>query len=224
MSLILNIDTALDEASVCLSEKGIPIQLATCAEQKDQGSWLHNTIRELLKAEGKYIQALNAVAVTIGPGSYTGLRLGLSAAKGICYALNIPLITIGTLDLLASVVKARKGQLICPMIDARRMEVFTAIFDHSLQPILPPHALILDGKSFGEFLSSSKIIFVGNGSIKFSKILSHPRAIFSPAKANSAHLGQLSYPRFQKKIFADMVYSEPLYVKEFHTIEKRIER
>ena len=217
MSFILNIETSVDTASVCLAKDGETLQLATNENQKDHASWLHVAIAQIIKDAGYVMADLQAVAVSIGPGSYTGLRIGLATAKGLCYALNIPLIAVGTLDMMAFTTINEKGDMICPMIDARRMEVFTAVYDKKLQPIIKLQAMLLNENSFAEQLSSNKIIFSGNGSKKLQQIISNEKAFFSSVQANASHLAQLSDKRFIKKEFADLAYLQPLYLKEFYS-------
>src|SRR6266513_982784 len=129
MSLLLNIDTAIETASICLSKDGNVLHLSINENQKDHAAWLTVAIQEMMQNSGYQLNQLNAIAVTIGPGSYTGLRVGLSTAKGLCYVLKIPLLTIGTLEMMAFAAKQNPVDLLCPMIDARRMEVFTAVYD-----------------------------------------------------------------------------------------------
>jgi tRNA threonylcarbamoyladenosine biosynthesis protein TsaB len=218
MALILHIDTAVEGASVCVAENGSLVTPVLATNQKDQSGWLHTSINELMKTDGLQIGKLDAVAVTIGPGSYTGLRVGLSAAKGLCFALQIPLITINTLTVMA--YKSRSAQsnlLICPMIDARRMEVFTAVYDGNLKEIMPPCAMILNGTNFDHLLSDHKMIFSGNGSPKWQKVLSHPNAQFSTEVTNAGDMVYLADQYFKDKQFADLAYTEPLYVKEFYS-------
>lgn len=164
---------------------------------------------------------INAVAVSNGPGSYTGLRIGLSAAKGLCYALQIPLITIGTLQMMAQAAKNSEANLFCPMIDARRMEVFTALYDSEGNEVMKPAALILDENSFAEELKESRILFFGNGAGKFKDICSNSNAIFKDIEAEASHLAKISQQKFTAGDFAALAYSEPYYVKEFFTTQKR---
>ncbi len=217
MSFILNIDTALDTASVCLAQKEEILALAINENQKNQAAWLHLAIDEILKKNNLRPNQLDAVAVSIGPGSYTGLRVGLATAKGLCYALHIPLIAVSTLKMIAFEAKDEAASLICPMIDARRMEVFTAIYDKELQEKNPAQALIIDEYSFADILSTSAVLFCGNGSKKLQPLISNNNASFSDNVSNASHLSPLSQNCFFKKEFTDIAYSVPLYIKEFYS-------
>lgn len=217
MALILNIDTSIQSGSVCLSRDGKSIGFLENSERGQQAAWLHNSIKQLMADAGVDLKSLNAIAVSNGPGSYTGLRIGLSAAKGICYALNIPLILINTLKIMASAVADQADDLICPMIDARRMEVFTAIYDKNLNIIDQPKALVLQSDSFSELLASRKILFVGNGSTKFKELTNYSNANFVNHTHNALDLAKLSSKMFDESQFADLAYSEPEYVKAVHT-------
>ena len=217
MAIILNIDTAAETASVCLSRDAEVIKLAINDNQKDHAAWLHPATREMIKEAGVQINELDAVAVSIGPGSYTGLRVGLSAAKGLCYALNIPLITIGTLELMSSPVNKETADLFCPLIDARRMEVFMAAYNRSMKEIIKPCAMIIDENSFKDLLSSQKVCFFGSGSKKLQKILDLDHAIFSKSTVNASDMAALACKSFFEKNFADTAYAEPLYIKEFYS-------
>jgi len=217
MSLILNIDTSIDKASVCLAENGSIIQLSVHENQKDHAAWLHPAIDELLKKNGFKPVELSAIAVSIGPGSYTGLRIGLATAKGLCFALKIPLITIVTLEMMAFSVKEEAIDLVCPLIDARRMEVFTATYDKFLKELMAPSSIIVDENSFADLLSNRQMLFCGNGIQKLKMIGNNPNATFSKTEADASHLSGLSYPMFLKKEFANLAYTEPFYIKEFFT-------
>ncbi len=221
MSLILNIDTALDAASVCLAKDEEIIQLAFNENQKDHAAWIHNAIAEMLRNNNAAITQLEAVAVSIGPGSYTGLRVGLAAAKGLCFALHIPLIAVSTLKIVAYAVKQEATDLICPMIDARRMEVFTAVYDRYMQEIIPAHALIIDETSFASLLSSNEVLFCGNGSKKLQQLIKTSNAGFCDTPHNASHLSALSVTRFRNKEFVNLAYTEPLYIKEFYTPDRK---
>ncbi len=217
MAVILNIDTALDTASVCLSRNGERFGFMANERQKDHAAWLHMAIRDLLKAQSIDTGQLNAIAVSIGPGSYTGLRIGLSAAKGLCYALGIPLITVGTLEVIAFASRENNTDLICPLIDARRMEVFAAVYNKLLQEIVKPTALILTENSFSHELLTNRILFCGNGRKKLQSVLCHENAIFSDSIATAADLAHLANKYWKEKRFANLAYTEPLYVKEFYS-------
>ena len=217
MALILNIDTALETGSVCISKDGLSIAYLENKEQGKQASWIHEAINNLLKEVQIDLKSLSAIGVSNGPGSYTGLRIGLSTAKGICYALNIPLITINTLSMMASAVAAKAEDLICPMIDARRMEVFTALYDKELNTIESRRSLILNENSFAEILAERKILFTGNGSERFKNLVQHSNALFLNHFFNAQDLIPLSFKMFQSSQFADLAYSEPEYVKAVHT-------
>jgi|SRR6185369_13801864 len=228
MALILNIDTALEIASLSLAENAVIIHSTENDQQKDHAAWIHNAIKELFEISGKRIDKLNAVAVSNGPGSYTGLRVGLSTAKGLCYAQNIPLITIGTLEIMAfSAIRNLKlvpdtelpapDPLICPMIDARRMEVFAAVYNVKMEEIMKPRALILDERSFEELLKWHKILFLGNGSEKLFQISKYPNAEFRKLTLDPEAMAILSYKNFIGNNFAGLAYTEPLYLKEFYS-------
>src|ERR1700738_4487907 len=156
MALILNMDTATETASISLSKGGISLALSENKEQKEHAAWLHSAVEKMMQETGYRMRDLQAVAVTAGPGSYTGLRVGMAAAKGFCYALDIPLITENTLKVMAFAAREQTSDagLLCPMIDARRMEVFTAIFQRDLKELMPTTAMVIDGNSFSTWLSS----------------------------------------------------------------------
>ena len=220
MALILNIDTAVEAASVCLAKDGKVLSIAKNERQGDHAAWLHVGIKEIFEKNNLEVGSIDAVAVTEGPGSYTGLRIGMATAKGICYALNKPLITLNTLLVMANAAKNEDAGLLCPMIDARRMEVFTAIYTKDLQIIAGPTAMTLDEKSFDEELKNNRIGFFGNGSSKFQKIKDRSNAIFNDIKFDAEAMASLSDEKFNKKDFADLAYAEPLYLKEFYTPSK----
>ena len=220
MSLILNIDTAVDTASVCLSKGSELLGFSSNENQKDHSSWLHATIAELFQKNGYIIKDLAAVSVNVGPGSYTGLRVGLAAAKGFCYALHIPLITVNSLKIIAFAVMGGAIDFICPLIDARRMEVFTAVYNKDLEEKISPHALVIDENSFNDFLLQGKVLFCGNGVKKLQPVISGGNAFFSNTIADASHLARLSFNCYNKKEFAGLAYAEPLYIKEFYSASR----
>lgn len=225
MALIISIDTALEEASVCLAENATVLAVKKNSSQTDHAAWIQVAIRELLADTERSPAHLSAVAVNEGPGSYTGLRVGMATAKGICYALSIPLITEGTLWLIAQRVKKEISLnsvygyplLICPMIDARRMEVFTVLYDLDLNEKTTPAALVLDKASFAEQLEDHAIIFCGNGSKKWQNLCIHHNAVFAEVSHNVADLAESASKKYENGIFSDLAYAEPAYLKNVYT-------
>lgn len=217
MALVLNIDTAVIAASVCLAKDGKILSIARNENQKDHAAWLHVAIKEVFESNSLDMRSIDAVGVTEGPGSYTGLRIGMATAKGICYALNKPLITLNTLLVMAYAAKDKDADLLCPMIDARRMEVFTALYTKELNPVKEPVAITLTENSFENELLTNIVCFFGNGADKFSKMINNTRALFSNIGFDASSMAQLSETRFQHKEFADLAYAEPVYLKEFYT-------
>ncbi len=222
MSVILNIDTAIDIAHVIISKDGEIVDVLSNTAQKDHGSFLQPAIQQLLKNNQIPINQIEAIAVAAGPGSYTGLRVGMASAKGLSYALNKPLITIGSLEILAlsAIMEQRKNRLsittlFCPMIDARRMEVFTALYNEQLNPVIDPCAMILDENSFANSLLKNQVLFFGNGAKKWEQICRNENAIFMPVLNNTLAMSKLAYDKFKNNDFADLAYSEPFYLKEF---------
>ena len=220
MSIILNIETALSTAFVSISRDGSMLQHLTNTLQKEHASFLHPAIKEILKNTKLQTRDIDAIAVSGGPGSYTGLRVGFAAAKGLCYALGKPLICISTLAVMAQAaqlaMREETGYLYCPMIDARRTEVFTALYSAVGVEIFPPYAMLLDNSSFTAELQSNKILFSGSGAIKFQKICTHENAHFAHIESSVEAMNILSVQKFRQKEFADTVNSTPLYVKEFY--------
>lgn len=216
MAIILNIDTAIETASICVAKDGEQLQFAINSNQKDHAAWLHPAIRQMLADLSLKTTDLDAVAVTIGPGSYTGLRVGLSATKGFCYALNIPLIAVSTLKLLASVA-GKENDLVCPVIDARRMEVFMALYTNEMRELMEPCAKIIDNNTFDQWLRDHRITFIGNAVNKLRGAIVHPNAIFKANVATAADMVPLSQQQSDANDFADIAYIEPFYIKEFYS-------
>ncbi len=217
MAYILCIETSTTNCSVALVKDGTVIGLEEDYDSKySHAERLHKFIDKVIK-EGKItFQDLTAVAVSKGPGSYTGLRIGVSAAKGLCYALNIPLISIPTLHSLALQVKETNDHYIVPMLDARRMEVYAAVFSNGYKEIRETKAEILDENSYTTFLEKNSTYFIGNGVEKFSEICRHSNAKFIKNKLPSANeMATLSFSKFLEKDFEDVSYFEPYYLKDF---------
>jgi tRNA threonylcarbamoyladenosine biosynthesis protein TsaB len=219
MCLILNIDSAQQTASVSIAKDGVVLNKNCNAIQKDHASFIHTAIKELMATQKIELNALDAIAVTLGPGSYTGLRVGLAAAKGLCYALNKPLIGIGTLPLMAKTATFQvtdNEMLLCPMIDARRMEVFTAVYDAALKEIVAPHAKILEKNDFLTDFLIKKISFFGDGMEKWKKIAPHKNAAFLLLEDTVNALSTLSFQKFLAQDFVSLSLASPLYIKEFY--------
>lgn len=230
MSLLLHIDTATEYASVCLTKNGLVIGFAEHAEPKNHGAFLQPAIQQIFQEAGYLVKDVDAISVSNGPGSYTGLRVGLASAKGLCYALNKPLILVNTLEVMACAAIKEIDNVceiigdqpllptcFCPLIDARRMEVFTAIYNLQLQIILPPTAVIIDENSFAQQLCNYQIIFSGSGLQKVKNVLQHKHANFFFVRHNATHLSILAEQKFAEKSFSNLAYSEPFYLKEFYS-------
>jgi tRNA threonylcarbamoyladenosine biosynthesis protein TsaB len=216
---LLNIETATKNCSVTIAKNG---QTVLCKEIANEGyshaEKLHVFIEELLSKTSITFKDLSAIAVSQGPGSYTGLRIGVSAAKGLCYALNIPLIAIDTLSSLAEQVTETDG-IIIPMIDARRMEVYCAVFNSNKEMIREVRAEILTEESFNDY--SEKVYFVGDSSEKAKLVLTNPNFIFKDeiVYPSSKWMSDLSYRKFLKSEFEDVAYFEPYYLKDFMLVK-----
>ncbi|WP_081195802.1 tRNA (adenosine(37)-N6)-threonylcarbamoyltransferase complex dimerization subunit type 1 TsaB [Niastella koreensis] len=230
-NMILSIDTATDQASVTIAENGEVIGTFTNDNQKDHAAWVQVAINDLLQQKGVSMQQLQAIAITAGPGSYTGLRVGMATAKGLCFALQIPLITINTLQVMAYAAIDQLGSDVlnmepplcyCPMIDARRMEVFTAVYDDKLEEIISPKAVILEELSFKDELNNRSLVCFGNGSLKWKNVSRYPNVLFIEEKIDIAKsLAKLATSLHLKQNFANLAYTEPVYLKEFYTYIKK---
>jgi len=225
--MILAIDTATTVCSVALSEKGELISLLETSEKNAHSATLTLLIREVMSSCKFSFSRLDAIAVSAGPGSYTGLRIGVATAKGLCYALNKPLIAIPTLQAMALGIASGEGSLIwsyCPMIDARRMEVFCAIYDGNGMEILPAAAEIIDENSFSGMLEKKKIVFGGEGSEKCKSLLKpNVNAVFLENFTTSAkYMLPLAEEKFSHKEFENLAYFEPFYLKEFVAGKPRV--
>ena len=225
MSYILNIHTTTENAVVNLCEGPTVLQTMENSDPKKHASFLHVAIEQILSDASILPNDLSAVGVTCGPGSYTGIRVGLASAKGLCFALNIPLIVLNTLEVmglsLIEIVKD-KNVLYCPMIDARRMEIFSAVYNHDLNEVIPPSAIVLSENTFHDLLAIQPVYFSGSGVPKFKELNSYlPDSYFFPDQAiSSASLGTCSWQKFQKREFENVENASPLYLKEFYTIER----
>ncbi|MCO6500501.1 MAG: tRNA (adenosine(37)-N6)-threonylcarbamoyltransferase complex dimerization subunit type 1 TsaB [Vicingus serpentipes] len=222
MSLILGIETSTKICSVALSDGDQLLAL-----KEEGGDYSHSEkltlfIEEVMQQAGKTLKDVSVIAVSKGPGSYTGLRIGVSAAKGLCYALDIPLIAVSTLQAMArgmvqQLNREPNNHLFCPMIDARRMEVYTALFDSENNTIENISAKIIDENSLSTYLNDNSIIFFGDGAEKCQSTLSkNKNAIFSNQGLPSAqYINQIAFQKFLNKDFEDLAYFEPYYLKDF---------
>ncbi len=221
MALLLNIETATKNCSVGLSKDGNTLAIREVATQNfSHAEKLHVFIEELFAETKLKLQDLNAIAVSQGPGSYTGLRIGVSAAKGLCYALSIPLIAIDTLELLARKIEIQNG-IIVPMIDARRMEVFCVFFDSNYNKIRETKSEIIDDTSYQEF--SETLHLIGDGAMKLKDTLTDAKFQYYPEIEfpSAAEMALVSFQKFQNKQFEDVAYFEPFYLKDFVLMTKK---
>lgn len=215
MSTILCIETASTNCSVAIGVNG---KLLALKEDYDSSyshaERLHTFIKELVEDNDLKLSDLDAIAVSKGPGSYTGLRIGVSAAKGLCFSLDIPLISVATLTSIAHQVED-EGTII-PMMDARRMEVYTAVFDKDKNQIEETSAKILDPESYSSNLEEGLVYFIGSGVEKFKNICEHPNARYIEGKLPSAaQMVSLATMKHKKSDFEDVAYFEPYYLKDF---------
>ncbi len=219
--IILHIETATEICSVALSRGKQLIALKEESKGLSHAEKLIPFIEELVKSNQLQLSDINAVAVSIGPGSYTGLRIGASTAKGLCYALDIPVITISTLKSIAigaqlDRFEIEKPYLIAPMIDARRMEVYTTLYSSDMELMNEIHAEIIDEESFKEILEQHVVIFCGNGMPKCKELLSrYPNAMFSESPLSAQNMILMAYHKFENEDFDDLPYFEPFYLKDY---------
>ncbi len=228
MSNILHIDTATEVCSVCIANDGKPVILKETKEGRSHASLLTVFIDEIIETTG--IDKVDAVAISSGPGSYTGLRIGVGVAKGICYGSNAPLISVPTLSSMFYGVKSLlkeegsgiKEALFVPMIDARRMEVYAAIFDEFGNWIEETNALIINEETFTDLLKNKVLYFFGSGIGKLEKIINHGNARFVKAYQHSSlSMVQLAHTIFKEKHFKELAYYEPFYLKNFITTKSK---
>lgn len=227
MALILNIDTSTQVCSVALANDGELLGLKESHQDKSHASLLAVFIKDILEENVKTISQLDTVAVSKGPGSYTGLRIGVSTAKGLAFVAGIPIISVDTLSSMASGVfhgnqlenKTLSKDIplcLCPMIDARRMEVYTAIFNPSAEVIEPIAAKIIEENSFKDILERYQMIYFGNGAAKCRDLIQHPNAIFLDGIETSArYMVSLAESAWQQNCFENLAYFEPFYLKDF---------
>lgn len=223
MAIILNIETATKNCSVSLAKDGEMLILIELNEgQFSHAEKLHSIILEVLKKSHKEMDDIDAIAVSSGPGSYTGLRIGVSAAKGLCFSLDKPLISIPTLTSLANAIIIANGDMIIPLLDARRMEVYSAVFNFEKEQIRETQAQIIDENSYSEYLEKGKVYFLGDGALKCKETIIHDNAIFLEGYFPSAkEMVGLSYQKFINNDFEDVAYFEPYYLKDFVAVKPK---
>lgn len=225
MAVILNIETSTEVCSVNIAVDGKLLYEKESLEGLNHSQLLTVFIEELFGESKIFPRQLDAVAVSKGPGSYTGLRIGVSVAKGLCYSLDIPLLALGTLDVMGKYAAENQKAylqerdetiLFCPMIDARRMEVFTALYNAAGHLVEPVSAKIIDENSFSFWLSQHRVLFFGNGADKCKKALTHSNALFDgPQKASARFMIRYAEEKFKNNNREDVAYFEPFYLKDF---------
>ncbi len=216
--MILHLETATTNCSVSLAQNGLVVSFKEYANvQYSHAEQLHLFIEEVLTQADKSLNDLSAIAVSKGPGSYTGLRIGVSAAKGLCYALDIPLISVPTLLSLALPFKPVEGQLAVPMLDARRMEVYMCAYNYKMEQILPTTATVIEAHTLLELAKSyDKLHLIGSGADKVLEITPANNLVAHGAALPSAKdMALISYELWNKQTFEDVAYFEPFYLKDF---------
>lgn len=226
MATILNLETATTNCSVAVARNGELIYIREDTSQKySHAEELHLFIQDTMTHAGLSFSDLDAVAVSQGPGSYTGLRIGVSAAKGLCFALDLPLIGVPTLQALAQQAMDRGAMFVVPLLDARRMEVYSAVFDSKGHETRETRAQIVDDTSFLDYVRQGKTLLLGPGAAKCEAILHHPNFEFDPKAIPSAReMAPLSYKQFIEGSFEDVAYFEPFYLKDFIALKPKGER
>ena len=220
MSLILSIETSTKVCSVALHRAAQPVAATHFYMDKATAKLVTVAIEQIITNSGHHLTEVDAIAVAKGPGSYTGLRIGTATAKGLCFALQKPLIAVGTLEVMAAGMRrfyTERSRLFCPMIDARRMEVYCALFDNELNLVSQIEARVLDENSFSDFLVNNQVVFFGDGATKFRpKLTPSPQVSFVDDIWPSAlQVGELAHRLFTEGIFEDTETFEPYYLKEF---------
>lgn len=214
MTLLLSIETSTPVCSIALHQDGELVISQDIQGEKSHSEQLTIMIEKLLKEKELTYQNLSGVVVSSGPGSYTGLRIGTSTAKGLCFSLDIPLISVSTLEAIAQQETSEEFDLICPMLDARRMEVYCMLLDAQLNEVEKVHAKIMDETSFEEEFKTKKIVFVGDAVEKCKEILTHKNAILKTDIFPSAKsMGKIAFEKYQQQQFEDVAYFEPFYLK-----------
>ena len=227
MSCILHIETSTNVCSVAVSDGGEVIFNEEDHSGPNHAEKLGVFVDEALSFIDNHAIPLKAVAVSCGPGSYTGLRIGVSMAKGICYGRSVKLIAVPTLELLSVPVLLREeikedNALLCPMLDARRMEVYAGLYDRALKPKREIQADIVDANTYKTFLDKGKVYFFGNGAAKCMEVIAHPNAVLIEGiEPLAKYMQPLAERRFAEEVFEDMAYFVPFYLKDFVAIKPK---
>ena len=224
MALLLSIDTATSVCSIALHNDGKLIADQSLHLDQSHSTLLVPSIDTLLNYCQYSLNDLNGIVISMGPGSYTGLRIGTSTAKGLCYSLDIPLVSVNTLEAMALQVIAAtpQGEYFCPMIDARRMEVYTTMVDYNMNIIFPTRPEIVDETSFSDILKEKRVAFFGNGAEKCKKVINGENAYFiDNVAANASSVGVLGYEKYKKGEVENAAYFEPFYLKEFRATKPK---
>jgi tRNA threonylcarbamoyladenosine biosynthesis protein TsaB len=214
MARILLIETSTAVLSVALSENGTVVASRECHEPRLQASLTAPLVKEVLDSKGLAVRDCDAICVGKGPGSYTGLRVGVSTAKGLAFGAGLPLIAIGSLDILAQAA-IDGNHTVIPMIDARRMEVYTAVFSPAGEQLTPVEAKIIGQDSFADYLEKGPVLFIGDGALKCQDVITHPNASFKEAWPLASNMAPLAEKAFNEGRFEDLAYFEPFYLKDF---------
>lgn len=217
MALILNLETATTNCSVSIAKDGSTLAIKEHnTPNYSHSEQLHVFIQEVLVEASISLSELDAIAISKGPGSYTGLRIGVSAAKGLCFSLDIPLISIATLKSMATQSSSNEVDYIIPLLDARRMEVYSRVFDTQFNEIRETRAEIIDENSFSKYLKKGKVLLVGSGAAKCKDVLANVNVLYNlSAVPSSKEISPLSFAKFEAQDFEDVAYFEPYYLKDF---------
>jgi len=223
MAHILLIETSTSVLSVALARDGAVVSERVCAEPRKQASLTAPLVKEVLDEAGLTVRDCDAVCVSSGPGSYTGLRVGVSTAKGLAFGAGIPLLAMGTLDILVAGAQPSEDiRYIVPMIDARRMEVYTAVYSADARRLTEVESKIVDSDAFAQYLEEGKVLFLGDGALKCREVIGHPHALFEEAFPLARHMAKWARKAFEEGKFENLAYFEPFYLKDFiATVSKK---
>lgn len=215
MARILLLETSTSTLSVALADNGAVTAARLCEEPRRQASLTAPLVQEVLAEAGIGMKDCDAVCVSKGPGSYTGLRVGVSTAKGLAFGAGVPLLSVGTPEILAAGAGQGAWKYIVPMIDARRMEVYCTVFAADGTPLRPVEARVVEADSFADLLADGPVLFIGDGALKCRSVIASPDALFREAHPLAADMARLAQQAYDEKRFEDLAYFEPFYLKDF---------